>query len=46
MGVQSGQQIGGEGDQPAAAGHRVHDAPQEYQGTHNQQDVQQIIPFH
>ena len=24
---QSGQQIGGEGDQPAAAGHRVHESP-------------------
>lgn len=46
VGVQSGQQISGEGDQPAAAGHGVHDAPQEHQGTHDQQDVQQVIPFH
>ena len=46
MGRQAGQQIGGQGDQSAAAGHRVHQSAQKDQGTYDQQGVQQLFRKH
>ena len=36
MGGQTGQQIGGQGDEASSAGHRIHDAAEKDQGTDNE----------
>lgn len=43
---QSCQQIGGQGDQPPAAGHRVDQSAQKDQRTDNDPDADQLVPFH
>ena len=43
MGGQAGQQIGGQGDQSAAAGHRIHQSAQKDQGADDQQGMQSTL---